>query len=90
MATIEERATMFGLSHTKHIADSIRPQAVARMHDLYKEIATEQKVFDMEWACEWLKEHADEYYESSSQADDCFYDSDRMVEDFRKSIEKTI
>lgn len=53
LGSIEERAKMFGLSHTKHIADSIRPQAITRMHDLYKEIATEQKALDIAKACEW-------------------------------------
>lgn len=44
--TIEERATMYGLSATKHLSDSLRPQAIQRMHDIYKAIATEQKQID--------------------------------------------
>lgn len=39
-------------------------------------------------AYEWLKEHADEYYMSSMQADDCYYDSDKMLEGFLKVMEK--
>lgn len=44
-----------------------------------------QKAIDIEKACEWIRENVDKYYVSSSQADDCFFDSDNMLEDFRKA-----
>lgn len=47
-----------------------------------------QEAIDIEKACEWIRENADKYYVSSSQADDCFFDSDNMLEDFRKAMEE--
>lgn len=86
--TIEERATMYGLSATKHLSDSLRPQAIQRMHDVYKAIATEQKRIDIDKACEWLKEHA-MYYGYASGIDATYaYDADMLVKNFRKAMEK--
>lgn len=39
-------------------------------------------------ACEWLKENADNYYNSSCQADNCYFDSQQMLEDFREAMEE--
>lgn len=80
--TIEERATMYGLSVTKHLSDSLRPQAVQRMHDIYKAIATEQKQIDIEKAkqaftkvCGWMKTTQSWF--------------DAVFDEFIKELEKT-
>lgn len=48
--------------------------------------AKEKEIVDK--ACEWLTANADNYYNSSSQADDCFFDTDEMVEAFRMAMEE--
>lgn len=47
-----------------------------------------QRKHDIDKACAWLADNADNYYEASSQADCCYFDSDQMVEDFRKAMEE--
>ena len=39
-------------------------------------------------AYEWLKKNIDNYYHSSCQADDCYFDSEQMLGDFRKAMEE--
>lgn len=41
---------------------------------------------ERERACEWLSNHANDYYYSSSQADCCGYDDENLIADFRKAM----
>ena len=56
--------------------------------DDVKNLINEQKAIDIEKACEWLENNADRYYQSSSQADDCWFDSDSLINDFKKAMEE--
>lgn len=51
---------------------------------LYVAVATEQKKIDIEW----LRKNVDKYFVTSSQADDCYFDIDKMIADFRKLLEE--
>ena len=54
----------------------------------YKVGATEQKIIDINKACEWLNENAQNYYHDASMHDNCWYDDEQMIEDFQKSMEE--
>ena len=41
-----------------------------------------------EKAVNWLKENAQNYYEDSSMHDNCWYDDEQMIEDFKKAMEE--
>ncbi len=41
----------------------------------------------LEKAIKWLKDNAQMYYCSASQADNCWYDDDALVIDFKKTME---
>lgn len=45
-----------------------------------------------EWMLEktvkWLKKNAQNYYEDAPMHDNCWYDDEQMIEDFKKAMEK--
>ena len=42
----------------------------------------------LEKATQWLKENALNYWEDASQHDNCCYDNEELVNDFRKTMEE--
>lgn len=45
-------------------------------------------IFAIDKAYEWLKKNIDNYYHSSCQSDDCYFDSEQMLEDFSKAMKE--
>ena len=42
----------------------------------------------LEKAVKWLKENAQNYYEDAAMHDNCWYDDEQMIEDFKKAMEE--
>ena len=42
---------------------------------------------NIEKAVDWLRENAQNYYYSSSQADNCYFDDEELIVDFKKAME---
>lgn len=76
--TIEEKA--------KNIYPDMAPP------DGYNGIARIGFIEGAEWmfenAIEWLSNNAKNYYKDASMHDNCWYDDEQMVEDFKKSMEE--
>lgn len=88
--TIEERAEEYG---KQFIGMCSSYEAYAEREDVekaYIQGANDQRKIYIDKACEWLEDNADKFYMSSSQADDCYFDTDKMIEDFRKAMEEKL
>lgn len=85
MATIEERAADFGEKHYLTNVESERTSA----EDGYITGATEQRSIDIEKACKWLAENADNYSRSSlTDISRYLWVDPHLIEDFRKAMEE--
>ena len=72
MKTIEERA--------KAASEDYNDDGYsAGLYMGYKVGATEQKIIDINKACEWLNENAQNYYHDASMHDNCWYDDEQMI-----------
>lgn len=82
--SIEEKAKDFSEYNKPHSQDVITTAIINDKYNHFKSGA--------EWmlgkALEWLTKNAQNYYEDAAMHDNCWYNDEQMIEDFKKAMKE--
>lgn len=76
--TIEEKAKEYesNIGSQDYVATEIEQAFIEGAEWMFEEVIN------------WLKDNSQNYYYSSSQADNCYFDDEELIEDFKKAMEE--